>query len=162
MTCYNFDTHKQILIFFRCFNMPLQVTCASAIPGKRGNAKITFFHSNAVLVETAAAVGLRCTQCAVFLKEKLSSVTCLIASIFAETVRYSINTVHWLSIDFPLTFTQAWRRTTAIFYTETNTITDLANTEHVGNRQQDSRSCLVHPVDRFDSEGWFSCNQAIF
>jgi len=74
--------------------MPLQVTCASAIPGKRGNAKITFFHSNAVLVETAAAVGLRCTQCAVFLKEKLSSVTCLIASTFAEIVRYSINTVH--------------------------------------------------------------------
>jgi len=23
-------------------------------------------------------------------------------------------------------------------------------------------SCLVHAVDRFDSEGWFSCNQVIF
>jgi len=21
---------------------------------------------------------------------------------------------------------------------------------------------MVHPVDRFDSEGWFSCNQVIF
>jgi len=24
------------------------------------------------------------------------------------------------------------------------------------------RSCLVHPVDRFDSEGWFSSDQVIF
>jgi len=32
----------------------------------------------------------------------------------------------------------------------------------MGNREQDPRSCLVHPVDRFDSEGWFSCNQVIF
>jgi len=30
------------------------------------------------------------------------------------------------------------------------------------NRQHDPRSCLVHPVDRFDSEEWFSCNQVIF
>ena len=33
-------------------------------------------------------------QCAVFLKEKLSSVMCLIASTFVEIVRYPINTVH--------------------------------------------------------------------
>jgi len=24
------------------------------------------------------------------------------------------------------------------------------------------RSCLLHPVDRFDSEGWFSSDQMIF
>jgi len=46
-------------------------------------------------------------------------------------------------------------------------VTDLVNTKHVGNRQQDAmlssyRSCLVHPVDRFDSEGWFSSDQVIF
>jgi len=41
-------------------------------------------------------------------------------------------------------------------------VTDLVNIEHVGNRQQDPRSCLVHPVDRFDSEVWLSCNQVIF
>jgi len=41
-------------------------------------------------------------------------------------------------------------------------VTDLVNIEHVDNRQQDTRSCLVHPIDRFDSEGWFSCNQVIF
>jgi len=43
----------------------------------------------------------------------------------------------------------------------------MANSEHVGNTQQDAmlpsyRSCLVHPVDRFDSEGWFSSDQVIF
>jgi len=50
---------------------------------------------------------------------------------YAEIVRYLINTVHWLSL-------QAWRRTTLIFYTATDTVTDLVNTEHVGNRQQDA------------------------
>ena len=33
---------------------------------------------------------------------------------------------------------QAWRRTTPIFHTATNTATDLVNTEHVSNRQQDA------------------------
>jgi len=59
-----------------------------------------------------------------------------------------------------------WRRATPIFYIATDTVTDFANTEHVGNRQQDAmlppRSCLVHPVDRFDSEGWLSSDQVIF
>jgi len=36
----------------------------------------------------------------------------------------------------------------------------------MGNREQDamlpSRSCVVHPVDRRDSEGWFSSEQVIF
>jgi len=45
-------------------------------------------------------------------------------------------------------------------------MTDLVTTEHVGNTQQDAmllpRSCLVHPVNRFDSEGWFSSDQVIF
>jgi len=47
MVCYNFGTHEQILIFVaemlltkqaikKCFNMPPQVTCASALPGKTG------------------------------------------------------------------------------------------------------------------------------
>jgi len=47
MACYNFDTREQILIFFdsnvtdkvdnqSCFNMPPQITCASALPGKTG------------------------------------------------------------------------------------------------------------------------------
>jgi len=50
---------------------------------------------------------------------------------FVEVVRYPITTVHWLLL-------QAWRRTTPMFYTVTDSVTDLANTEHMGNRQQDA------------------------
>jgi len=84
---------------------------------------------------------------------------CLIASTFLEIVtlvRYPINTVHSLLLRLDE------EQSTPIFNTATDTVTDSVNTEHVGNRQQSSRSCLVHPVDRFDSEGWFSCNQVIF
>jgi len=41
-----------------------QVTSASALPGKMGKHKNYIFHSNAVLVESAAAVGLCCTHSA--------------------------------------------------------------------------------------------------
>jgi len=44
----------------------------------------------------------------------------------------------------------------------TDTMTFLVNIQRVGNRQEDLRSCLVHSVDRFDSERWFSCNQMYF
>ena len=37
-------------------------------------------------------------------------------------------------------------------------MTDLANTEHVGNTQQDA----MLPLDRFESEGWFRSDQVIF
>jgi len=67
---------------------------------KQGNTKITFSLKCCILVESAAAGGLCCTHkapvcCRLFLKEKLSSVMCLIVSTF---VRYPINTVHWLSV----------------------------------------------------------------
>jgi len=61
-----------------------------------------------------------------------------------------------------MTLTQAWRRTTPIFYTATDTVTDLVTDKDVGNSQQDSSSCLVHPVDHFDSEGWIRSNRVIF
>jgi len=54
---------------------------------------------------------------------------CLMASTCVEIVRYPKYC--------PLTFTQAWLRTTPIFYTATDTVTDLVNIEHVGNRYQD-------------------------
>jgi len=66
-----------------------------------------------------------------------------------------MNTVHSLSLRLD-------EEQLPSFYTATDTVTDLVNIEHVGNRQQDPRSCLVHPVDCFDSEVWFSCNQMIF
>ena len=55
--------------------MPPHVTCVSALPGKTGKHENHIFHSNAVLVESAAAVELCCIRtmhlCAVFLKEKV-------------------------------------------------------------------------------------------
>ena len=39
-----------------------QITYASALPGKTGKYENNIFHSNAVLVESAAAVGLCCTH----------------------------------------------------------------------------------------------------
>ena len=50
---------------------------------------------------------------------------------FVEIVRYSINIVRWLLL-------HDWRRTTPIFYTATDTMTDMANTQYVGNRQQNA------------------------
>jgi len=45
------------------------------------------------------------------------------------------------------------RHTHAPVTIATDNMTDLVNIEDVGNRQQDYRSCLVHPVDHFDSAG---------
>jgi len=97
-------------------------------------------------------------------KKKMSSVMCLIASdiwlvgwlvfnvpfqhkiaygcirderlTFVEIVRYPINTVHLLSF-------QAWRRTSPIFYTATDTVTDLVNIQPVANRQEDASAAFL-------------------
>ena len=42
------------------FIFPPHLTCAFALPGKTGKHENHIFHSNAVLVESDAAVGLRC------------------------------------------------------------------------------------------------------
>jgi len=47
---------------------------------ENGKHKNHIFHTNAVLVESATVVGLYCMHNAVFLKEKLTSLMCLIAS----------------------------------------------------------------------------------
>jgi len=44
--------------------MPPQITCASALPDRTGKHKNDIFHSNAVLVESGAAVGLCCMHSA--------------------------------------------------------------------------------------------------
>jgi len=66
--------------------MPPQVTCASALPGKTGKHENHIFHSNAVLVESAAAVGLCCMHSArmrCLLKEKwLSERKMVICDVF--------------------------------------------------------------------------------
>jgi len=113
-------------------------------------------------VNSATAVGLCCMQnaCApvCFLPErkKLSSVMCLIVSItFAEILRYPINLVHWLSL-------QAWRRTTAIFYTATDTTTDLVNIERVGNRQQDAMGPSTYHITLNRGKGVGSLLYALY
>ena len=74
MACYNFDTYEHILIFFGrnvadkvgnqiCFNMPSQITCASALLGKLENTKITFSRERCI-VESTAAVALCCMHSA--------------------------------------------------------------------------------------------------
>jgi len=46
----------------RRFAVSNQITCASALPGKTRKHGNHIFHSTAVLVESAAAVGLCCTH----------------------------------------------------------------------------------------------------
>jgi len=85
LACYNFDTHEWILIFFgrnvmdkvgnqkTLYYATSNNLCFCTTWQKWGNKKITFStHLHCV----ACTVHL----CAVFLKEKLSSVMCLIAS----------------------------------------------------------------------------------
>jgi len=84
-----------------CFHMPPQITYASALPGKTGKHKNHVFSLKCCITWERCCMQLDCVactvhQCAVFLKEKLSSVLCLIASTFVEIVRYPVNTVHWL------------------------------------------------------------------
>jgi len=70
-------------------------------------------------------------QRTVFLKGKKCHLWCVWCRLtFVQLVRYLINTVHWFSL-------QAWRKTTPIFYTATDTVRDLVNIQRVGNRQQD-------------------------
>jgi len=111
-----------------------------------GETRKSHFHS----------VGLLHTQCTCALsswKKKLSFVMCLIAS----NICWDSNIPLILSIDFysrldeeqlpPFTqrLTRWWTWLTQnLWVTDSRMLCSLP------------RSCLVHPVDRFDSEGWFS------
>jgi len=105
--------------------MPPEITCTSVLPVKTGKHENHIFHSIRLCYTHDAPV--RCLP----ERKKLSSVMCLIAANICWDSKIPVNTVHWLLV-------QAWRRTTPSFYTVTDTMTDLANTEHVGNRQQDA------------------------
>ena len=76
--------------------MPPQITCVSALHGKRGNTKITFSLKCCINRERCKSWTLLHAQR--ILKEKLSSLVCMIASTFVEIVRYPINTAHWVSL----------------------------------------------------------------
>jgi len=78
--------------------MPPQITCASGLPGKTGKHENHIFHSSAILVESAAAVGLCCTHNAPVRCLPERKIVICDASTFVEIVKYPINTVHWLSL----------------------------------------------------------------
>ena len=133
--------------------MPPQITCASALPVKMGKHENHIFHSIALCYTHNAPV--RCLP----ERKKLSSVMCLIAS----HICWDSKTSHQYC---PLTFTPGltknnshllhsdWRRET--WLTESMWVTD--------SRMLCSlpRSCLEHPVEHSDSEGWLSSDQVIF
>ena len=59
-----FGRHVTVSIKYaikRCFIMPPQITCASALPGKMGKHENCIFHSNAVLV-----LSLNSNSCLIF------------------------------------------------------------------------------------------------
>jgi len=69
--------------------------------------------------------------CTIFMKEKLSSVMCFIASNICWDSKIQLI----LSIDF---YSRLDEEQLPPFFTATDTVADLANTEHVSNRQQDA------------------------
>ena len=160
LACYNFDAHEWILIFF-----------GRNVTDKAGNQKTLYYATSSDLcfcttwqnTETRKShtslnwivLNTRCTCALSSWKKKMSSVMCLIASdiYFVEVVRYPINTVHWLLL-------QAWRRTTPIFTQRVTAwqtwLTQSTWVTHSRMLCSFPRSCLVLPLDHFDSEGSFS------
>jgi len=80
--------------------MSPQITCASALPGKKGKHENHIFHSNAALVESTAAVGLCCTHSTPL--RSLPERKIVICDVF-----YSVYICSDSKIYCPLTFTQA-------------------------------------------------------
>jgi len=136
LACYNFDAREWILIFF-----------GRNVADEVGNQKTLYYTtSNNVCFCTTCQNGetwkshfslnwivlhTQCTCVLSFWKKNCHLWYVWYRLTFVEIVRYPINIVHWLLL-------QAWRRTTLTFCTVTDTVTGLANTEHVGNRQKDA------------------------
>jgi len=134
--------------------MPPQITCASAIctSCQNGETWKSHFSLNWIVLHT------QCTCALSSWKKNLSSVMCLIASNICWDSKIPLI----LSIDFyfrldeeqlspfaqGLTPWQTWL-TQSMWVTDSSMLCSLP------------RSCLVHPVDRFDSEGWFSSDQML-
>jgi len=164
LACYNFDTHKWILIFF-----------GRNVTDKVGNQKTLYYATSSNLCFCTTwqnvvmqkshfhSVGLCYTHNAptrCLPERKNCHLWCVWKRVtFVEIVRYPINTVRWLSL-------KAWRRTTPIFSQRlTQWQTWLIHSMWATNSRMLCslpRSCLVHTVDRFDIEGWFSSDKVIF
>jgi len=97
----------------------------------------------------------QCTCVLASWKKKMSSVMCFIASnicwdsdipLILSTDFYSrLDEEQLPSFTQPVTAWQAWL-TQSMWVTHSRMLCSLP------------RSCLVHPVDRSDSEGWFNCD----
>jgi len=132
--------------------MPPQITCAYALPVKMGKHENHILHSIGLCYTHNAPVHCLPERKNCHLWRVWQRLT------FAETVRYPINTVHWLLL-------QAWRRTTHVLHSDWHRDRWLTQSMWVTDSRMLCslpRSCLVHTVDRFDSEGWFSSFQVIF
>jgi len=136
LACYNFNSHEWILIFF-----------GRNVTNKVGNQKTFYYATSNNLcfcttwqnAETRKShfslswtvLHAQCTCALSSWKKKLSSVMCFIASDICWDSKIS-------HLYCPLTFIPGLTKTTPIFYTATDSVTDMANTEHVGNTQQDA------------------------
>ena len=123
---------------------------------KRGNTKITYFTQLDCVTHTHT----QCTCALSSWKKKKCHLWCVwLRLTFVEVVRYPINTAHLL-------LPQAWRRTILIFsqrLTPWQTwLTQSMWVTHSSMLCSLPRSCLLLPLDCFDSEGWFSSDQVIF
>jgi len=77
--------------------MTPQITCASALPGKTGKHENHIFHSNAVLVESVAAVRLWCTHIAPVrcLPERKIVICAVFDSIYTQFQKKYSHFVFW-------------------------------------------------------------------
>ena len=128
-------------------NMPPQITCTTWQNAETRKSHISLYW---IVLHT------QCTCALSSWKKKLLSLMCLIVSNICWGSKMS----HSLSIHFysrldeeqlpqRLTAWQTWL-TQTMSVTDTRTLCSLP------------KSCLVLPLDRFDSDGWFSSNQVIF
>jgi len=139
MACYNFDTQEQILIFFgrdvidKVGNqkMPPQVTCASALPGKTGKYENHIFHSNDVLVESAAAISILCcthsapVRCLPERKIVISRVPC--TKVLSQEIQIFQDTSFCVLQVLPRNFTNKLWQLCIDFYTIRSSLKVLSN-----------------------------------
>jgi len=166
LACYNFDTHEWILIFFDT-NVTDKVSNQKTVYYATWNnlcfcttcqneeTRKSHFSLNWIVYSCYTHnAPVRC------LPERKNCHLCVwLRLTFVEIVRHPINTLHWLLL-------QAWRRTALTF---SQWLTQWQTWLTQSMRVTDSwmlcylpRSCLEHPADNFDSEGWLSSDHMIF
>jgi len=136
LACYNFDAHEWTLIFFGrnvTDKVGNQKTLYYATPKnlcfsttcQNGKTRKSHISLNRIVLHT------QCTCALSSCKKKMSSVMCLIAS----NICWDSNITHYYC---PLTFTPGLTKNNSHLLHSEDTVTDLANTEQMGNKQQDA------------------------